>query len=71
MEYESSDEVQLCMTLLTAYLNDDNQSSHIGEVDEKDRKIILEQLEKQTSNKFSKYINIVRKLKIFSSKATL
>ena len=41
-EYETPEEAKFCMALLTSYLNDDNQSSHIGKVDETDRKIILE-----------------------------
>ncbi len=41
-EYESDEEVKLCMGLLQAYINDDDQSTHIGEVKKEYRTDILE-----------------------------
>ena len=41
-EYESDEEVKLCMGLLQAYINDDDQSTHIGEVKKEHRREILE-----------------------------
>lgn len=41
-EYESDEELKLCMGLLQAYMNDDDQSTHIGEVKKEHRMDILE-----------------------------
>lgn len=40
--YESNEEVDCCKHLMEIYLNDEMQSSHIGQIDEDDRKIICE-----------------------------
>jgi len=40
--YETKEEVDFCLKLLDAYLNDDQQILHIGEVDKTDRQLILE-----------------------------
>ena len=40
--YETKEEVELCLDLLDAYLNDEQQSLHIGNIDKADRQLILE-----------------------------
>ena len=40
--YETKEEVDFCLVLLEAYLDDDQQNLHIGEVDKIDRQLILE-----------------------------
>ena len=54
--YETKEEVELCLDLLDAYLNDEQQSLHIGNIDKADRQLILEFITSSFKNHQTKLV---------------